>query len=226
MNKLLRLATGKAEPPTRSPERSALAAAIEKHTTAVRELDATNHAYRQVKAQIYHDDDSAEVLVEKARAAVETAKENAVTRLTNIALGTGDDASLSVDAARAALREAEDKLQALLEAKPILASRLELCERNAARTKRALDEAVRDVVRSESASIRNLLAKYEAAKLEFERLRLDLYWFWRNDMMPDRPREWGCIEPLRIDAGSAGPAPWRDILQQLTIDADAPIPAA
>jgi hypothetical protein len=226
MNKLLRLASGKAEPPPRSPERVVLAAAIEKHSSAVRELDATNQAYRQVRAQIYHDDDAAEVLVEKARAAVETAKENAVTRLTNTIPGAGDDASLSVEAARTALREAEDKLQALLEAKPILASRLEVCERNAARAKREVDEAIRHVVRSESASVRNLLVKYESVKVEFERLRLDLFWFWRQNMMPDKPREWGCIEPLQIDAGSAGPAPWRDALEQLAINADAPLPAS
>jgi hypothetical protein len=225
MTKLLRLATGKSEPPPRSPERVALAAAIEKHSSAVRELDAANKAYRQVQEQIYHGDDTAEVLVEKARAAVETAKENAVNHLTNTMLGEVGDVPLSVETARAALREAEDKLRALLETKPILVSRLENCERKTAIAKRALDEAIRDVVRSEP-GIKNLLAKYEAAKVEFERLRLDLFWFWRKDLMPEKPREWGCIEPLQIDPGSAGPAPWRDAIELLAIDADALLPTS
>jgi chromosome segregation ATPase len=225
MINVLRAVAKPTDKPARSPERVALAAAIERHTAAVREFDATERALREAKARIYQDDNQAEI-VEKAKAAVEDAKANAATHMTETLLGKAGAAPVSVREARRALQEAEDELEALLAVKTTLETRLAACESELNWAKRHLRDRVRDVVCSEP-GIRNLLIKFEAAKKDLEQRHLDLRWFSRQFMIPDEFKNWdleGIRHEPQPDALSELTAPWAAAIEQLAIDADAPLP--
>ncbi|SHM07024.1 hypothetical protein SAMN05444159_7591 [Bradyrhizobium lablabi] len=225
---LLRMATSKsAPPPPRSPERVALAAAIERHTAAVREHDATTRALDEAKARIYHDGNQAEA-VEKAKAAVENAKANAAKHMTESLLGKAGEAPVSIQEARRALQDAEDELEALKAVEATLQTRLTACTSELDWAKRHLRDRVRDVVSSEP-GIRNLLTKFEAAKKDLEQRHLDLRWFSRQFMIPDEFKNWD-LEGIRHEpqpnALSELTAPWAAALEQLAVDADTPLPAS
>jgi predicted nucleic acid-binding Zn-ribbon protein len=226
MNKLLRLATGKSEPPPRSPEREVLAAAIEKHSAAVRELDVTKQALRTAKDRIYQDGNQAEV-VERAKAAVEDAKTNAAAHMTKTLLGNAGAAPVSVKEARRALQAAEDDLEALQAVEATLAKRVADCERDLAIAKRKLDEAIRDVVFS-GPGIRKLLIEFDNLKRDLEIRGRALSWFSRRFLIPDEFKNWQSTkmyDPAHREVPE-GTEPWKDALEQLAIDADTPLPTS
>jgi predicted RNase H-like nuclease (RuvC/YqgF family) len=213
--------------PPRTPEREALAAAIARHNNAVREFDATERALRETKARIYHDDNAAEA-VEKAKAAVESAKVNAAKHMTESLLGKAGEAPVSIQEARRALQNAEDELEALQAVKATLQARFTACESELDWAKRHLRDRVRDVVCSEP-GIRNLLTKFEAAKKDLEQRHLDLRWFSRQFMIPDEYKNWdleGIRHEPQPDALSDLTAPWAAAIERLAIDADAPLPTS
>jgi chromosome segregation ATPase len=220
--KLLRLATGKSEPPPRSPERIALAAAIDRHAAALADFAATEKALSETRARIYHADGAREA-IEKARAAIEEAKTNAADHLTSLALGTAGDAPISVEDARAALRAAEDKLVALEATETALAARLKSCESALYFKRDHLNKGLQDVVKSET-GVRKLLSEFAALKREINERSDVLRWLHSKSLIPDEFKGWG-NEKIYNDLRD-GTAPWKDAFDRLSIDADAPLPTS
>jgi chromosome segregation ATPase len=211
---------GKTAPP-RSPEREALAAAIERHNNAVRNLDVTKRALDEARGR------SLAEAVTKARADVETAKVNAAAHMTETLLGKAADAPVSIKEARRALQEVEDELEALHAIQATLEKRLQDCREEKDWAKQLLDRALRDVIKAEP-PVRQLLTKFKAVQADLEQRRFDLFWLWRNDMIPDEFKDWN-MEERTVEPGpddlSVGTAPWKAALDELASNSDAPLPA-
>jgi uncharacterized protein YPO0396 len=213
---------GRAAPP-RSPERVALAAAIDRHNSAVTNLAATTKAIADAGSGRI----AAEQLVVAAKETVEAAKRNAVTHLTARMLGEVNDAPTSVRDARDALRSAEDEYAASREVETALQSRLKDCEENIYWAKRKLTDAICDVVKSEP-GIRALLTRFSKLRHELAQLHLDLTWFAGQFMIPDEFKHWESIETMIVPDPndlSERTMPWAAALSELASNSEAPLPA-
>ena len=204
---------GKPAPPSRSPEREALAAAIERQGNAVRNADATRRALSETRSRLSTAADA----VTTAKAAIEIAKANTVADLTAMALGEAGKAPVTIKAARAELQAAEDDLEAQRAVQATLETRVAGCENELERSARQLTERIRDVVRSEP-EIRNLMTKFVAVKKDLDQRRRDLQWLDNQFMIPDEFKNWDLEEfshrPEPNDL-TAGTAPWAASIAEL-----------
>ena len=232
MNKLLRLATGKSEPPTRSPERVALAAAIEKRGAAVRECEALQQALRETNARIRDDDDGATAAIEKAKEAVESAKSNVVSYLIEGALGKTGNEPISIRQACISLQTAEDHLKALEEVRTALTACAEAAERERARAQKQVERAIFEIVRSDPGVLK-LVTDFEVHRRQLVERQRVLSWIisWLHTKMitpKELPEEFERTQYVRTDNDIPNrdilAEDWKDALDRLAIDADAPLP--
>jgi hypothetical protein len=208
--------------PPKTPEREALAVAIERHNTAVRSFDATEKALDELRI---HRAGGAVDRLQDARAAVETAKANAVTHLTAVALGEAGEPPMSVKDARLNLQVAEDELEAQQKTFEALQAARTNWDSQIRWSKSRLDDAIKDVVKSEP-GIRNLLTKFEAAKAEMRKLRQELIWFDQRGMIPSDLKFWDATN-FWAEAGpmlSERTAPWAGAIKELASNSEAPLP--
>lgn len=230
MVNILRAVNGRPEnKPPQSPERIALAEAIKKHAHAVRSFDATEKAIEDARARTYlhRGENSAEARVERAKAAVETAKANAVSYLTEQMLGTAGGPPMSVKDARAALVDAQEDLEALHSALAALEANLPKWENEIKWSRSRVTEAIREVVCSEP-GIRKLLTKFEAAKEEMRQRRQEILWFAERLMIPDEFKYWDSMNFWNeaTSALSERAAPWKEAIDQLSVNSEAPLPSS
>lgn len=220
MASLLRM-PGRAAPP-RSPEREALAAAIERHAHAVRNLDATTRAIDDASTVTT----AANQLAAVAAEAVETAKQNAVTHVTARMMGEVNEAPISVRDARELLQSADDDATTARDVEAGLRSSLKAREEEVYWAKRKLTDAIRAVVVSEP-GIRSLIRKFKELQDDLEARRGDLRWLDSQFLIPDDLRFWEAaemhVEPLRGSLPE-GAAPWAAALEELASNSEAPLP--
>jgi hypothetical protein len=198
--------------PPRTPERDALARAIERHATAQRARDAIGTAEHAAFRMV----GDAGRAVEAATAAVEVAKRNAAEYATTALLEQSPAPAVTqtTRAARVALAEAEDGLAAALAAQAALPAKREAASTELFSARRALDACLRDVVRS-SPAVARVIAEYNAARASFVASAAALDFLDSLDVLPPG---WS------VDAPPPDDAPWRLALAALESDADAPLP--
>ncbi len=199
----------------RSPERAALAAAIDRHNAATRYL-AANETAQQRTFQTIRD---ARRAVEAATAAIDEAKANAARHLTDTAMGTAGNAPLTVKDARAKVQDAEDALEAAICAQSALVEQQKAAESDLQYARMALDYRVRDVVKAE-ANAGALVSDYVALHRDLVNRRRVLEFLNLRDTIP-KGLSWqgeGNWPDL------PGAAPWRNAVTALESDPDAPLP--
>jgi hypothetical protein len=220
--------------PPRTSERAALAAAIERHDAAQRQLAANKSAQEQtIDTRI-----EARRAVEKSAAMIEEAKVNAATFLANTIMGTAGEAPLTVKAARAAAQDAEDALEAALSAGAALAEQEKSAEREMRRAADNIDERIRDVVRVETGpAVPSLLKDAEMAQSDLIHKRVVLRHLLHNGSVDEAekqavksflhnttlPGTYGCVEYTDWERHPVL-APWSRAREALRQDADAALP--
>jgi hypothetical protein len=216
------------EPPPRTPQREALAAAQLRHSAAVDRLAAIQAA-RERTAQTQR---GARDAIKAATAGVEQAKLDAAS-----ALAGGTPGGQSVKEARAALQDAEDALEASVEASGTLVASEKEAGDELQYARMALDEKLRDVVRSE-ANVAQLLKEAEAVQVDLVSRRVVLRHLFNSGFVAEQetdlrdfllfkyqlPTGRGQVEYENFDAHPAAD-PWRQALQELRENADAPLPS-
>jgi len=222
------------EAPPRTPERIALAEAIERHTAAVRILDA-NKAAQELTTQTRRQ---AQDAVERSVAMIEEAKTNAATHLTAQAMGTAGEAPLSVKAARDNAVAAQDALEAALSAGAALVEQAKVAERELQYAAADLDKAVREVVRAETgAAVSELLKQAEALQSGLVNRRVVLRHLLHNEIIDeaaapavksflknrDMPGTFGNVEYQDWNHHPATDA-WKRSREALRQNADAELP--
>jgi hypothetical protein len=227
----LRLAT---EPPERTPARAELAAAQKRHADAVRQL-AANKTAQELTEQTRRD---ARDAIETATAAVEQAKVNAGQHLTAVAMGNAGPAPTSVKAARAALADVEDALEAAQAAGVALVEQEKDAEHELEYARTALDDRLRDVVRSE-APVGKLLAEAKVAQADLIAKRVRLRFLFNADLVAEDvvaemrkfllfentlPVGRGQLEHGNFDKHPAADS-YKRAIEALRTDADAPLPS-
>lgn len=222
------------EPPRRSPQREQLAAAIERHVAAQREVAAIIEAERNA----WRATMDAERAVETAKANVEAVKSAAAEHIGEALLRQETPTPPATREARVALGEAEDLLAATEEARAALPQKRTTAEAGMRSARSALDARLKDVIRSEL-DVGKLLDAAEAAQAELLAQRIVLRHLWRSHLVAETDSE-AVARFLRRNMlpGGAGavefeewndhPAsePLRAALTALESDPDAPLPAA
>lgn len=228
--------------PPGSAERAALADLV----TAKREADARRVALQQAHEAAQGAVQARRDAVERAEAAIATAKAEAANYLVAQRLGTAGEAPTTIKEARAHLVDAQDDLAAAMAAADTLAAQLEETASNAVLTLRT-KEAAEAVVRAEAAEHARAVAA-EVARLERELIRAgnELMWFVARGAFPRHeqpgvghhrlvdsdiamavnrfespPMSWGELykQPdLRTDLM------WSEVLLKLQLDPAAPLP--
>lgn len=195
----------------RSPERTALAVAIERHRNAVRQKEGAEAALENIRAA------RLEGAVERAATALEEAKINAARYLTDIALGQRGEFPLSVKEARAAHQAAVDESEIALTAKCSLEERIKLADNELKWAQRQLRECVEEVVKAEPA-IRGFVERFiqrdKERAAEYEVLSA----LFRKSMIPDDLKSWDSV-PSHV---SIRETPWDGFFKALETDPDAP----
>lgn len=209
----------------RSPERERLREAIGRHKSAARALADLEAAQRGIADRI----DAAQDAVAKASAKLEAAKTEAAR------LAAVGEAPPSMRAARAAAEDARDALDALLRGQEDLRSRLPAAAREVESARRALDDRVADVLRSE-VNVKKLLAEAEAAQADLVAARVtlrrlvhvgaigeaDLAAAKRFMFDASLPAAFGQVEYANYDLHPAN-GPLEEALEALRASADAPL---
>jgi|SRR5665213_1207040 len=224
----------KSMPLPRSPEREALAEAIERHDAAVRMLAANESAQAATQEAIY----AARHAVEQTAAAIEVAGENVATHLTAVAMGTAGVAPLSVKQTRLTAQDAEDALETTKSANAALVEQHKAAERELQYASDDLDKCVRAVVRSETgAALSELLKQAETAQANLVNRRVVLRHLLHADQVaePEKqavksflgntalPGTYGNVEYTDWERHSAC-EPWLRCALTLRKDADSPLP--
>jgi DNA repair exonuclease SbcCD ATPase subunit len=213
----LRLATG--ESPPRSPEREQLAEAIAKRNDANRELGDIEAALLRARNTV----DAATIAVAEKTKALETAKGANADYLARAALGrSGDVPPPSVQEARIALQDAQDKLDAAR-------STVALFENNRQATVDEVSYAERDVDRSAEAvvkastEIRALVGRLKTSYAELVDVRNALRAM--QSRLPDDLKILGSVDIPSIHQDDLKlAATWRTAVAALASDADALLP--
>lgn len=200
---------------SRSPERTALAAAIERHSTAEQRFAAVNQALEGSASAI----SVANRGVRDAEAAIEQAKADAADHLAATMMGTAGAAPVSVKQARANLLDAEDKRDAAQAARGALEQEHKAAKQSLTIARMNLTDAVHAVVHADSAT-QALINAFNAAQRRYVDLRramesldghgLPFRFFGTEESWPDLP----------------GGTPWKQALIALETNADAPLPTS
>jgi len=224
-----------ADTPPRSPERSKLAAAVDRHQAAIATL-------ARIEAAIDHASETSYTVMETAavaEAAIEAAKANADDHLVSIALGEVDGATSPLATTTAELERARNDLAVSRSTTTALEARQTAVTAEIEWSRVVLDDAIRDVLKAEtSASVTAMMSKAKQLQAELVYLRVVL-----RHLLHDN----GITEPLAQEVGSflhdynlpatfnctelkdysRHPAAnqWRAARDALKVDADAALPA-
>jgi hypothetical protein len=213
--------------PPRSPEREALAAAQLRHSATVDRLAAIQAARKRTD----NARRDAKEAIAKATAGVEQAKIDAASALVG-----GVPAAITVKAARAALTDCEDALEASEAGSALVGHEKEATdELEYART--ALDDRLRDVVQTE-ANVAQLLAEAKVAQTDLINKRVRLRFLFNENLIGEQdaaelrsfllfennlPVGRGQLEHGNFDSHPAA-ATWKEAIAALRTDADAALP--
>jgi hypothetical protein len=210
------LKLAEAAPIERSAARIVLAAAIERHATATRELAANEAA--QLKAEAARGE--AADAVERAQRALEEAKSAAAKHLTRTIMGTAGDAPKSIKDARAALIDATDTFEVAGEAYDALVQQRPSLAQEASFAQFGLRDKLRDLVRSDPA-VKQLIEHYTELHRRAVDVRRALEWLDRNSMIGDEFKSWN-VEREWPDLQVA--VSWRAAIAALESDSNSPLP--
>jgi len=203
-------------PPSRSPEREALAQAIAKHAGAAVELEANKAATGAVRRKLRE----ARAGVERAEQTVEKAKDDAAA----VVAGTIERAPLSLGTARLRAEDAMDAMTAAQTALAALEKAGPTLEMRGSIMKSRLDEAIGEVVQSET-PVRELLSMHAYLQRQLARhemvLRIISGLGGRHGGIPADACGWNCEYGGQVETGADA---WRVALAALREDADAPLP--
>lgn len=205
---------------SRSPERQALAAAIERHNAAKQRLEAIERARREITQKIVE----ARRVLDQATSAIETAQSNCAQHLTNAALGYVEPAPQSMKQARAALQDAQDELDALHAARSKLESDIPAAQTAKWTSELGLETRIRDVVKSDPA-IESFVERYREERRIHGRMPQGpkhelLEFFDRKRMLPHR----FSLQKIDAEACDNEMQVWQDAIKALEEDPDAPLP--
>lgn len=223
----LKLATGEAPP--RSPERTALAEAQQRHAAALDAVKRVEQAHEAARETVFRLMD----VLKAAEAALKEAQAGGNARLAAIALGEADGNAVDVEAA---VQQATADLDVARRTRAALEQRAEREAAEVERAREAIDKAVADVVRSE-ADVAKLLAKAKAIQTDLIARRVELRFLY-NGFLEERgselrqfllfeqhlPAGRGQAERGNFDIHPAAD-PWKASIAALREDADAPLPA-
>jgi hypothetical protein len=202
----------------RSPEREALAVAIDRHRDLSQQLTATKKALDDG----WQFRSAARSRIEQAEAAIEEAKTNTAKFLTDTALGVPGDAPMTVRAARDALEDAKNELEALLTVEAAL--KKQQAELTGQLAWVHVDEAYRQVVCSHP-GVLAVFARYKSLQRELAGHRLLVEALSRAGAVPDEHKNWHYIhDPNDAEDVSALIAVWQASLTSLRTDPDAELP--
>ena len=204
---------------SRSPERDALAASIERHREITEQLAGIRKARRETEGRLYGEG-SAAAKVEAAAKAVEKAKTSATQHAINVALGKGTVPPISAKAARLALEEANDELEIVKSTSSALEAREREADGDLQRAKRDVGEAVRQVVKA-SPAVAEIFFEYKAVKRRGAALLAMRVFIAENLNAAPDDLEDAEDEPADVAARIAS---WEAAVAALRSDADAPIP--
>jgi hypothetical protein len=201
------------------PTRDELAAAIERHSIAVRQLAANEEATSATRRLI----PTAEADIEKHKEAVEQAKANAARHLTDSVLGAAGDAPLSIKDARAALQDARDTLEAAQGALEGLVAAHKAADDSVELSRMTLKSQIGAAV-SSSPTVSRLLAEYFELQRQLAQRRSVLLVIDCKSAIPHEHRHWASRRTDETD--DAGIALWNAAFAALETDADASLPGA
>jgi predicted RNase H-like nuclease (RuvC/YqgF family) len=226
-------------PTSPSPERAALAAAIETWRTARDDVTTIERA-------IYAAIDTCTVAAnarDTAAAAVTAARADAVVHLTQTALGTASTPPTTLKATRAALAEADDALEDAQAALDGLKARLNPAKDTLAFAAQTRDEAVLRVLRG-SSEITALIADVQRLQRELADRGTALTFLarhraidlsrvvdgYRNEQPPAEIAIYRLNAPVHtwndLLANVPGPTPWQVAIEGLKVDATTPLPSS
>ena len=172
------------EPPTRSPARERLAAAVDRHKSAVELLSRIKTAHELAEETAYVASDK----LTAAEAALAEATANEVDHLVSIALGSADVAPSPSKTASDAVERAKNDLSIARATRAALEARQTVTAGEIEKSRYALDDAVKAVLQSEtSACVTDLLRKAEEMQRELINARVRLRFLLHSD---------GIAEPL------------------------------
>jgi chromosome segregation ATPase len=226
----------KTVPPSRSPERGALAEAIERHAAATAQLARLKMALEASEGALYGDGGATRA-VDRAEEQLKEAKANEPRHLAAVALGEATDDADPIRAAERALTEAQAQLDRARKTRDALTAEASDATSELDQAKRKIDDAIRDVFASEAgAAISSTLCEAAALQEQLGAKRLVLSFLreacfetWPpNDQL--KPIEnFLFAPPYPLEASSAtrahpSLAPWRLAQEALRTDADAPLP--
>jgi hypothetical protein len=234
-----RLAAVRQPPPPLSPDRAALAAAIDAWRTAQDEVAAITRAVDV--ARTAHSD--ARTKLDEAEAAVDAAKTAMADHLTDTAMGTHNAPPRTIKQSRTALIDAEDDADVAKAALDALKARLDTAQQHLANCTIDREQALRAMLKA-SPEVAALLAEVEKLQTELVSKGAALSFLWKNHAlslgMPglasyqgdtaadlalmrlrSPPSSW---HALHNDIVPAREAPYRAWLSALLTDASAPLP--
>jgi len=227
----------KSMPLPRSPEREALAEAIERHDAVSVHLARLKTALETSEGALYGDSGAMQA-VERAEQRLEEAIADESRHLAAVALGETTEDANPVRAAERASAEAEAQLTKMRNTRDALVEEAKDATSELEHAKRKIDVAVRYVFASEAgatidATLREAAALREqlgAKRLVLSFLRDACFETWppSDETKPIRKFLEARAYPLETSSEASGHpslALWRNAQQALATDADAPLPA-
>jgi predicted RNase H-like nuclease (RuvC/YqgF family) len=223
------------ETPPRTPERDALAEAIERYNAITPHRDRLKEALKRTEDELYG---GAHRGVETAETALAEAKANEAAYLASTALGEADESANPVKLAELAFEAANAQLDRVRKTREALKQQIEVAESEAVYAAAKLEKAVRAVFRAEASGIIDAtLGKAAALQAELQETRLRL-WFLKSacfeswppseETRPIRDYLAAPIFPLELNDKIVDTHPslalWRKAGEALRHDADAPLP--
>jgi len=212
-------------PAPRTPEREALAAAIDHFNAATAQAANVSGALETARSKVW----GAEPEVDQARQAIEEAKHANAAHLTSVVMGTAGAAPLSVSAARQALQDAEDTLASAIASRDGLIEYQANADRTAQHAKWLLERAVVAVVAAEATQpLFNIIREHRAIRLRLSKSHKEIEFLLdkiglRTNDLPRDLSGWNCIN--WFDEPEA-PSAWSIWVKALETDADAALPEA
>jgi len=226
----------KTVPPSRSPEREALAEAIERRDAIAAHLARLNAALEQSEGSLYGDGGVMRA-VERAETQLEEAKANESRHLAAVATGEASENANPIKAAELALTEAQAKLDHMRKTRDALTAEANDASSELDHAKRKIDDAVRNVMHSEAGDIIDqtlgeaaaLQEQLGAKRLVLSFLREACFETWPPSDETKPIRQFLEARPYPLEASSGTRAhpsltPWRLAQEALRADADAALP--
>ena len=209
------------EPPERSPEREQLAEALAKRNDANHELGDIEAALLRARNTV----DAATIAVAEKTKALETAKGANTDYLARAALGkSGDVPPPSVQEARIALQDAQDKLDAARSTVALFENNRQVTIGEVSYAERDVDRAVEAVVKA-STEIRALVGRLKTAYAELVDVRNALRAM--QSRLPDNLKIMGSVDIPSIHQDDLKlAATWRAAIAALATDPDALLPTS